>query len=347
MGEAAVRVIFIGGVGRSGSTVVERILNELPGVCGLGEVAQVWQNGVRDNRLCGCGAAFHDCAVWREIGQRAFGGWHSVDLDRIRLLRDCVGRTRHVPRLARRQLNPTVRARVTEYVDFYTRIYSAAAAVTGAHTVVDSSKHVGQAFCLRWASDLDLRVLHLVRDPRGVAHSWTKQVHDPESGGPVQVPRYPVTRCALSWNTNNAAFDLLARLSPQVGRPGAGQRAHPVHRMRYEEFLADPAGAVTALAGFAGLDVTGAELSYLDGCRAHLGTVHAVSGNRMRFTQGAVTLRVDDAWHTALAPTRRRLVGALCAPLLLAYGCPRQFPAANPAAPPAADCRVRSGGQRR
>jgi len=42
----------------------------------------------------------------------------------------------------------------------------------------------------------------------------------------------------------------------------------------------------------------------------------------MRFTVGRIALRRDDAWVSALPPRQRRLVGAVCAPMLRAYGYP-------------------------
>ena len=40
---------FVGGFGRSGSTLLERVVAELPGVCALGEVLHLWERGVRRN----------------------------------------------------------------------------------------------------------------------------------------------------------------------------------------------------------------------------------------------------------------------------------------------------------
>ena len=46
------RLIYLGGLGRSGSTLVERLLAGLPGVCSVGEVVHMWQRGlVQDGRL--------------------------------------------------------------------------------------------------------------------------------------------------------------------------------------------------------------------------------------------------------------------------------------------------------
>jgi hypothetical protein len=44
----------------------------------------------------------------------------------------------------------------------------------------------------------------------------------------------------------------------------------------------------------------------------------------MRFATGELPLRRDDAWRAAFPPRQRRLVGALTAPLLTAYGYGRR-----------------------
>ncbi|MFD0886208.1 sulfotransferase, partial [Streptosporangium algeriense] len=75
------RVVFLGGLGRSGTTLLERLLGEVPGVTPLGEVAHLWTRGVLANEDCGCGKPFGACPFWREVGTRAFGGW-SEDLVR-------------------------------------------------------------------------------------------------------------------------------------------------------------------------------------------------------------------------------------------------------------------------
>ena len=78
---AADPVLFVGGLGRSGSTVLDMLLAQEPGMVPVGEVRHLWERGLRDNDLCGCGAPFHDCPFWRAVGERAFGGWHRLDPD--------------------------------------------------------------------------------------------------------------------------------------------------------------------------------------------------------------------------------------------------------------------------
>ncbi len=310
---SVVRVLFLGGLGRSGTTLLERVLGELPGVCPLGEIVHLWQRDLRDGDRCGCGTAFTDCDFWARVGAEAFGGWENVDVDRVLELQHAVERTRYIPWLAAPRLPAGRRRLVVEYAEHYARLYRAAATVSGAQVLVDSSKHGALAYCLRWAPEVDLRVVHVVRDSRGVAYSWTKRVTRPESAGAAEMTRYTPGRSALLWNAHNAAFGLLRR------------RGVPMCRVRYEELLANPRGVVHALARFAGLDEPPTDfLGRLpDGTEyADLRACHSAAGNPMRFTVGRVPLRRDDAWRDALHPGQRRLVAALTAPLLGVYGYP-------------------------
>lgn len=323
---APARVLYLGGLGRSGTTLLERLLGELPGAVSLGEVVHVWERGVVAGERCGCGESFHDCPFWTEVGRQAFGGWDRLDVEELRALRDSVDRIRFIPTLALPALPPAARARVDAYVSHYTRLYRAVRQVSGGRVVIDSSKHASLAFCLRWAAlrpgpdGLDLRVLHVVRDSRGVAYSWTKQVRRPEAvdDSGEFMARWSPAKAAAHWNAENGAFALLAR------------RGTPTTLVRYEEFLRAPVAALRRIARFAGLPADDAALAFLTeddgGVTARLSANHTASGNPMRFQTGPVLLRRDDTWRTRLGHVDRRRVTALTFPLLRHYGYLRGTP---------------------
>ena len=306
-----VRVLYVGGLGRSGSTLIERLIGQLPGVCPVGELVHLWERGITEGERCGCGEPFRQCLFWRQVGAAAFGGWDQVEVSRVAALRFRVDRNRFIPALARRDLRPKMRQVLTEYISYYTRMYAAITQVSGCELVVDSSKHPSLAHCLRWHADVDLRVLHLVRDSRAVAYSWSRQVLRPDTDRQSYMTRYSPAMAAGQWNAQNAAFHLLAR------------RGCPTMRLKYEDFIAEPELILRRVTGFAGLP---AQASYpflkADGtsCWAYLGGGHSVSGNPMRFATGQVPIRRDERWRTSMPKVQQRAVTALTLPLLAGYG---------------------------
>src|SRR6266705_3371373 len=100
--QPGLRVLYIGGWGRSGSTLLDRMLGQVPGFFALGEVREIWQSGLRENRLCGCGASFRECPFWTRVGAEAFGGWDRLPLAEVLKLWRAYDRPWALPRLFRR-----------------------------------------------------------------------------------------------------------------------------------------------------------------------------------------------------------------------------------------------------
>ena len=101
-----VEVLYIGGSGRSGSTILDSILGQFEGFMSVGEVRFIWKRGLIDDRLCSCGEAFSDCPFWTEVLDRAFGGASGIDPARILELMSRGTRARRMilPPLPRRKL---------------------------------------------------------------------------------------------------------------------------------------------------------------------------------------------------------------------------------------------------
>jgi Sulfotransferase family len=304
-----VRVLFIGGIGRSGSTLLDRMLGQLDGIWSVGELVHVWQRGLVENNLCGCGARFRDCPFWRRVGEEAFGGWDVLDVDEVLALKQTVDRNRHVLLMCLPGLWPPYRARLRRYLDLLGRLYQAVGAVAGPGMVVDASKHVSHAFLLRRLPDIDLRVVHLVRDSRGVAFSWTRPLRRLEVvDGEVMMRTKAPIRMGVRWLTHNALFHVLLRLGV------------PTRLLRYESLVRRPSAELGRLLDHAGQAVADGELDFIGDGWVELGSSHALAGNPMRFRQGRVPLRVDEAWRRELSRGQRLLTVASTWPLLFRYG---------------------------
>lgn len=298
-------------MGRSGSTLLERALAQLPGVCGLGEVVYLWERGIRNDETCGCGEPFSRCPFWTEVGARAFGGWDQVDTARVARLQESVDDVKHVARLMLPSGLGGHRDELQEYLDLYERLYAAAREVSGCDVVVDSSKITSLAYVLSHSSRLDLRLVHILRDPRAVAYSWTKVVRRPETGQrEAFMPRYSPAYMGLLYSGHHVLLEAL-RLR---GVRGA--------RVRYEDFADDPMGELDRVVRVTGLGAD-AESVRGEGDRTlRLGTVHTVSGNPSRFSTGDIEIRRDEKWRAAMPRGQRLVVTALTLPVMLAYGYP-------------------------
>ena len=271
----------------------------------------MWLRSVRNDERCGCGRPFSACPFWQQVGRAAFGGWDQLDVDRVTRLRAQVDRGRFLPQLASARLRSRLQPALDEYVGYYQRTYAAIGQVSGSPVVIDSSKHASLAFCLRSSPGVDLRVVHMVRDSRAVAYSWGKVVDRPDAAG-SQMSTYKPASAALRWNLQNSALQLLSQLGT------------PTLRVRYEDFVQDPAATLSEIAAFAGLPA-GPDFGFLAAAgpgrwRAELAATHTASGNPMRFTTGRVPIRYDATWQTAMLTGNRRTVTALTLPLLMRYG---------------------------
>ena len=302
------RVLFVGGFGRSGSTLLDRLLGQIVGFVSLGEVKYLWQRGLVEDQLCGCGTPFRSCPFWTEVGERGFGGWARVDAPGMVTLMRGVDRHRYVPGLLVPKLSPSVSRTVRAAAPTLERLYGAIRDVSGARVLVDSSVDPSTALVLRRVPGIDLRLAHLVRDSRGVAASWAKRVVRPEVVGSTEyMPSYRPWSTAVRWSIDNLLFEAI--------RSGGV----PCELVRYETLVRDPRRTLAGLARFAGEDVRGG-LGFVGEGSAELTTDHTVAGNPMRFTTGTLALRVDDAWRATMPPRSRRAVSALTWPLLRRYG---------------------------
>jgi Sulfotransferase family len=303
----AVPVAFVGGHGRSGSTLLSRVLGAVPGFVTVGELCYLWDQGVVMDRMCGCGRPFSGCEFWTAVGADAFGGWDRVDARGLLTLRKAVERVRYTPLLSAPGLSPDYAGKLREYAAAMSKVYASVRAVSGADVVVDTSKYPSSAYLLRHVPDVDLKLVHLVRSVYGVCYSWMKTVARPDRDG-KPMPQYPPARTAAEWSAFNFLLDAL-RL-----------RGVPATLVHYEDFVAAPREQLAAIVRFLGKEPSEQDLAFVGESSVELPRDHSVAGNPMRFRSGPEQLRVDEAWRTRLDPRTRRLISVVSGPAILRYG---------------------------
>ncbi|GAB1689846.1 sulfotransferase [Krasilnikovia sp. M28-CT-15] len=297
------RVLYLTGWTRSGSTLLGNVLGELPGVLHVGEMHYLWKNGVLGdgtNSTCGCGAPVTRCELWSSVLADSGAGTPEVARRMIRLQRAHL-RTRHVrARLAESRGAVAPAPGVTEAVDRSVNVYALLAGRGGGRLIVDGSKYPAEAAALLGRSDVDARVLHIVRDPRATAFSYKRAKAYID-------PMHPA-RSSGFWT----AFNLMSEL---VGRAG-GER---YLRVRHEDLCAAPRETVARVMRFAGLD---GEPPVDPTGRVALGTNHTVTGNPDRLSSGETVIRADERWRTGLSVPEMAAATAPALPVLARYGYP-------------------------
>lgn len=306
---APVEVLFVGGMPRSGSTLLDLMLGQLPSHCDVGELFYMWSGGALRNQRCACGEPFDQCPFWAKVGEAAFGGWDTAVAEEVIALQHRVDRTARLPHLWLRRFLPSHRAAVERYLELTRRVYRAVQQVSGADIVVDSTKRPSTAYLLASDPQVTMRVVHIVRDPRGVLNSWSKEVPLPEGAGVrTHLKARPMRQVVRRWLTVNLMISLLAR------------RGVPLLRIRYEDLVVAPREAMQAVLALSDRTDAGGALDFISAEGIETGQSHAATGGRVRFSSGPMVLRPDEKWRTALPPSRQRLTKLLCGPLMRRYG---------------------------
>ncbi len=298
------RVLFIGGSGRSGTTLLSRVIGQLPGYVAVGEVREIWRDRVGQNRLCGCGQPFAECSFWQHVGDVAFGGWSNVDRAATEAL---VGRLNWLG--AYRVLLPGSEDRLAspELADTLGRLYDGIASAAGGATIVDTSKGPPYGVALSSVPSLDFRAIHVVRDSRGIANSWLKEIPRPYTAQRVLRGHKLSAVSSVRWLVHNSEMELL------------GSRV-PMTRLVYERFAQDPKVGTRRILGRLGYPADADAFSFLDEDGAELRADHTVAGNPNRLDTGRIRVKVDAAWRQDLSTLQRVQVSAMTWPMLLRYG---------------------------
>ena len=299
------KVLYILGSSRSGSTLLDNVLNELDGFFSVGEVRFLWER-ILQRRSCACRRLVEDCEIWSAVFEdshlpvspreaQAVVGWQRREL-----------RLERTWRLLRRgeSLNPDAGA----YAAVLAQVYRSVANVTGSAVIVDSSKRASDGALLASLPGIVPYYVHLVRDSRAVVYSNRRVRENPDREG-GEMPRAGLLKSVVHWNGYNWAAEA-------VSRRHAGKALF----MRYEDFAARPAQAVRLVVELLGQNVGGLPLN--EERTATLRGNHSVSGNSSRFMTGQVRIRNDDEWISRLPAVDQHLTAALTFPLLRRYRYP-------------------------
>lgn len=305
MSEKCVTVIYIAGLGRSGSTLLAELLSLRSGVLSVGELPKIWHHGWRDNWCSADGYQFSTSPVWRRVLQRLRildPGFEEEDAFK---LSDRM--------LTHRNWRPfwlffgLYDARSHVYQMQFDLLYRALSDVTRSSVIVDSGKLPYHAALMVRSKAVKLKVVHLVRDPRAVAYSKQRMKTNLNLSSDQKrtMRRENALRVSLRWIWHNFLVRMVCL------------RCEDTVLVRYEDLVQDPNKVLERILGSSGLEFYG-----VSGPKDARANSIAFTGNSSRFGTNSHRIKPDFEWTLKLPLSQLALISLLTLPLRfwLGYG---------------------------
>jgi hypothetical protein len=274
-------------------------------VLGAGEIHELTRNAFAQNAYCSCGEPIRACGFWSIVAREWTAQENESFFDEYKALQH---RFESLPSIAGAPLSGAKFDRFAARTEALFRIVSS---TSGKRVIVDSSKLPGRAAALARMKSIDLYVVHLVRDGRGVAWSLMKAYKpDVKAGLQREIKPKSVWRTGLRWAMLNLGAE---KLEEVVG-------SDRYLRLRYEDLAGDPAAALDRIGKMIGVDLAGIGANLSRGIAAK--PVHQIAGNRLRMS-AMVKVSKDEAWRSEMPDTSKRAFARLCGRLLSRYGYER------------------------
>jgi len=304
-GQGQIPLVYIAGTSFCGSTLLSFLLNMHPDLLCIGEMGPARQFEV-EGYECSCGAVLAECPFFLRVKAHMDEQGVAFDMNRWelrhrysanpkieRLMMGTLGsrvlRSIRDPLLG---LVPRYTARMRAFERRNVAFIRAALAVSGASVFLDATKIPSRIPFLAGIEEIDLRVIHLLRDPRGYCHSARKH-----SGRNVEL-------ASRDWASNQDYCEDARRELPKVRWL----------RTRYEDFCTDPDRHLAELCDFMGV-------SHLPAPEEYRSTAHHVIGNRMRSSSDPRTsIRLDEKWRETLSGSEQRIVARVAGKQARRYG---------------------------
>lgn len=297
-----IKLIYIAGYGRSGTTLLDVAIGQQPGVFAAGEIAALPRHVWKKREFCACHERADECDVWGQV-VRAWQEGRGADAMEA-----------HGKRLARSELlfDPRrwfwglgLSRNGREYSEETSAMLKEISKASGSSIILDSSKLPGRASALLSTKGIDVYMVHVVRDGRGVAWSLLKPYRrSVEAGIQKETKPKPLWQTAARWFMVNLGAEILRLRLPR----------NRSMRVRYEDFVADPGKTVKAI-----LDLVGEDYVRPSHGEDMIKPQHQIAGNRRRM-EVEIVISKDIGWTSQMPRADRTLFSALTAPLLLRYG---------------------------
>ena len=297
-------VLYIAGNGRSGSTLLDMLLGSFDEAWSLGELHAVpWELKERKEG-CECGQDSSICPFWSRVQLRAGdilrpGG--NLCLFRETLSNASTVRPREIHRLFFHR--PFPQSELDHFCRDNRRFFEIAREEAERirdceiNYLIDASKDPYRLFWLVFCEGINVKIIHLKKDPRAYVYSMTKKAKRPEAA----IGR--ATRASARYVVENLLVETILKRVP----------ASEHFSLRYEDLAMDPESTLRDIGRWL-------NLPYEEGRVARFRQIerHGLTGNQARHERKGVAL--DDAWKRKLPRLHKTIAYCLTRSWATRYG---------------------------
>lgn len=296
-------VLHFIGAGRSGSTLLNIMLDNHPEIMGIGELSffvHGWQKG----DYCSCERPLPECLFWQNVKTAWLQRTGMPNIEFYRHLQRKYERYRRLPLILVESKLSSKNLRL--YQAYTAELYSVIAELSQARIIVDSSKNPVRALALANAPNIDLRFLFLMRDVR--AYVWSKQkafAKNQVAGLGWTANPMPVWQSIFRWISINL-------LSARISKKSNGRCL-----IRYEDLVENIEVAFASIGNLIDCDLSTLAKSINEG--QPFSGQHIQAGNRLRM-QKNITLKGEESWQNKMPTKQKALSWGAAGWLMKKYG---------------------------
>ncbi|MEQ9303364.1 MAG: sulfotransferase [Marinoscillum sp.] len=260
---SGIKVIYIGGYSRSGSTILDILLSNHAQIVGTGELCYLYDDSKNADRTCTCGQPYPKCNFWGDY-------LSSNDIDHAsQIIKEVEGRSNFY-----RLLDGNIdRKLLDKYTVIQEGLYRYIAEKSGCSIIVDSSKTtrdmVGRPLALSRYTSLDLKMIHLLKNGKATTQSYVSKGRNWAMEGHGGNDMLQGMRSIFGWKLAN-------KLALQTGKILDGAYLP----LKYEDFVENPEISLRRLGDFVDLDFE--SLNKIVSSKQVIAPHHHVGGNRLR-----------------------------------------------------------------
>jgi hypothetical protein len=265
------KVICIVGTGRSGSTLVDRIIGNYEDIISVNEIHEFCLNYI-ENSKCSCGKEVDKCDFWQQVLKKI--SLSREDAKEIYEIQNKINKTKFFFHVFFFPNQVYLKNKI--YFDYLINLYEAILEVSNTSVIVESTKIPTNALILKKICKADVKVIHLIKEPFSVAMSWNKKKRDYNDSYMV---RYPYYRTIIYWWIRNIFSEFLKSVISD----------NTV--IKYETLVKKPKTIIENKLNEIDVKVIDGNTPFISENIINLKKIHTLSGNPDRFSYGETEIR--------------------------------------------------------